>query len=146
MARERAGGQRCDTCTEAFKASGKTSWRLSKWNFEMAVVFTTWRVYALPLFLSLMASICPVVPVSWASSWQSGGPDAAPGASTVGMLYWWLLMQGYIMAPGLGRKSAAMEHQGGPCSPQWHAAVSYSCFPERFAFCLVHLYSGLHSV
>ena len=59
MTRERAGGQRYDTCTWTFKASGKTSWRLSKWNFAMSVVFNTWRAYALPLFLSLIALNMP---------------------------------------------------------------------------------------
>lgn len=91
MTRERAGGQRCDTCTQAFKASGKRSWRFAKWNFETSVVFTTWRAYALPLFISLIAPICPVAAVGWPCSWQPGGANAALGAPAVVMLPWWLL-------------------------------------------------------
>lgn len=75
----RSGGQRCDTCTRAFRASGKTSWRLSKWNLQTSVVFTTWKAYALPLFLSLPALVCPVTAVGWPCPWQPGGVDAAGG-------------------------------------------------------------------
>lgn len=90
----------------------------------MAVVFTTWRVCALPLFLSLMAPICPVVLVGWACSWQPGGPDAAPGAPTVVTLYWWLLMQGYVMVPGLGGKISSPGASGRPMlTPMAHSCV-----------------------
>lgn len=104
MTRERAGGQRCGTCTWAFKASGKTSWRLSKWNFEMSVVFTTWRAYALPL---ISFSGCSHVPYSCCGlALLLVGLMLPGGPAVVVVLPWWLLhtrVEGMSWPLGSGR-------------------------------------------
>lgn len=79
-------------------------------------------------------------------SWQPGGVHAAGGPQQ-----WWCCpdgycAEGYIMAPGLGRDSAALVQQRGPCSPQQHTALSYGCSAEFFDSCLACPCSGLPGV